>query len=82
MKILVNVTVPAVSQQYDILVPGSLRIRTIVSLIAETVESLSNHLYISSGEECLCSVEKNIILRADSTLNDYGIQSGDHLLLM
>ena len=82
MKILVNVTVPAISRQYDILLPESLRIKTIVPLIAETVESLSNRLYVSSGEECLCSVEKNIILRAGSTLRDYGIQSGDHLLLM
>lgn len=82
MKILINVYVPAVGKKYDILVPQFLRIRNITALIAETVENLSNHFYVSSGAECLCSVEKNTILQQESTLDAYGIQNGEHLLLM
>lgn len=82
MKILVNVHIPAISQEYDILVPDDLRIKTVVNLIASTVEGLSNRLYIASGEECLCSVEKNILLRQNATLEKYGIQNGDHLIMM
>lgn len=82
MKILVNVFVPAISTKYDVLIPDSLRIKTVVSMIANTVEGLSNHLYIASGEECLCSVEKNILLRHNTTLEKYGIKNGDHLVMM
>lgn len=82
MKILVNVSVPAIGEKYDILVPDFLRIRVVTSLIASTVESLSDHMYVSSGEECLCSAEKNILLRPNATLEKYGIQNGDHLVLM
>lgn len=82
MKILINVYVPAIEMKYDILVPNSLRIRNITALIAETVENLSNHIYISSGAECLCSADKNILLRPNATLEQYGIQNGDHLVMM
>lgn len=82
MKILINVYVPAIEMKYDILVPSFLRIKNITALIAETVENLSNHIYISSGAECLCSADKNILLRPNATLEQYGIQNGDHLVMM
>ncbi len=82
MKLLLNVYVPAVGKKYDILVPDFLRIKSVTALIAGTVEELSNHLYVSSGEERLCSVEKNIVLRTNTTLQRYGIQHGDHLIMM
>lgn len=82
MKLLVNVHIPAISQKYDILVPNSLKIKTVISLIANAVKDLSGNLYVVSGEECLCSVEKNILLRPNTTLEKYGIQNGDHLVMM
>ena len=82
MKLLVNVYIPAISQKYDVLIPDSLRIKHVVSMIAEAVDGMSNHLYVSSGSECLCSVEKNILLRQNMTLASYGIQNGDHLVMM
>lgn len=82
MKFLVNVYVPAISENYDVLIPKSLRIKSVISLIAHTVEELSDHLYVASGEERLCSLEKNILLRQNATLEKYGIQNGDHLIMM
>lgn len=82
MKLLVNVYVPAISESYDVLIPESLRIKLVISLLSEAVERLSNHLYIASGSECLCSLEKNIMLRQGATLEKYGIGNGDHLIMM
>ena len=82
MKILVNVYVPAIGERYDVLIPDFLRVKNIISLVADTVKNLSNHLYTPSGEECLCSAEKGILLRENTTLEKYGIQNGDHLILI
>lgn len=82
MKLLVNVYIPAIAENYDILIPDSLRIKNVANLIAGIVEELSNYLYVASGEECLCSADKNIMLRANVTLKKYGIKNGDHLILM
>lgn len=82
MKILVNVHIPAIGERYDILIPEDLRVKTITALIAATVEDLSHYRYIASGTECLCSADKNIVLRQNAVLKQYGIQNGDHLILM
>lgn len=82
MKILVNVFVPAIGEKYDVLVPDFIRIRIISSLIAKTVETLSDNIYVSSGREQLCSAEKDIVLNSDVTLKKYGVQNGDHLVLL
>ena len=82
MKILVNIYIPAIGERYDVRIPNFLRIKSVTSMIANAVEELSNHLYVSSGDEQLCSVEKNILLRHNATLKQYGIQNGDHLILM
>lgn len=82
MKLLINVSVPAIGEQYDILVPDNLRIRNVTLLIAETVVNLSNHMYVSSGAENLCSADKNILLRPNATLDKYGIKNGDHLVMI
>lgn len=82
MKILVNVRIPAISENYDVLIPDDLRINDVISLISSAVESLSNHLYVASGEECLCSVEQNTLLSQEAALNAYKIQNGDHLIMM
>lgn len=82
MKILVNIRIPAISENYDVLIPDDLRINDAISLISSAVESLSNHLYVASGEECLCWVERNARLGLCTTLGAYGIQNGDHLIMM
>lgn len=82
MKLLVNVYIPSISERYDILVPDDVRIKNIISLIAETVEVLSGYRYAASGEECLYLAEKNILLRHNAFLKQYGIQNGDHLVMI
>ena len=82
MKILVNVYIPAIGEKYDVLIPNDMRIKHVTDLIASTAEELSGHLYVASGRECLCSAEKNINLRINATLEKYGIQNGDHLIMM
>jgi len=82
MKILVSLAVPAISERYDVLLPNTVRIKKLVTMIAETVEILSNQRYIATGNEYLCFEEKNIQLIPNSTLEHYGIQNGSHLMII
>ena len=82
MKQLVSLSVPAISQDFDILIPNDLEIIKVIPLLSEAVEVLSNHMYISSGEEILCSPEKNLVLIGSATLSGYGIQHGEKLVLL
>lgn len=82
MKIIVNVHVPAISKKYDMLIPETLSVETVTQLIARSVEELSNHLYVSSKEETLCRTEQRIILQPNFTLEQYGVENGEHLMLL
>ena len=82
MKLLINIRIPSVSERYDILIPNDMRIKSVVSLVASAMEKLSDHRHVASGEECLYSVEKDIPLRHNATLAQYGIQNGDHLIMV
>lgn len=82
MKILVNVSVPAIFGDYDILIPSFLTIGEIIPLIANAVEELSNSMYKSSGNESLCHAERAVLLNQNITIKEYGIQNGDHLVLI
>lgn len=82
MKLLINLSVPAVSGHYDLLIPNSLRIQEIIWLISEVVEELSDYLYAPTGDEVLCLKERNLILKRDRTFEDYGVKNGEHIILL
>ena len=82
MKTLVNVSVPAISKSFDVLIPGFLTVKDIVPLIVCAIEELSNNLYVSSGHELLCLKERDILLNQDEVIENYGIENGDHLFLI
>lgn len=82
MKILVNIFVPSISENYDVLVPDFLPVKEVTTLISEAVEYLSNRRYVSSKQEFICLVEQEVLLREDLTLRDYNVRNGDHLVIM
>lgn len=82
MKILVCIYVPAISKKFDVWIPDFLSIKEIISLIVKAVKELSNSKYVSSGFEFLCLKEKNLLLKDNATLKEYGVRNGDNLILI
>ncbi len=82
MKILVNVKIPAISGEYDMLIPDFEKVETIISLLTDIASEMSGNQYVSSGEEVLCHSENRIVLGTDHTLKDYDVKNGDTLLMI
>lgn len=80
--VIVYLYVPAINASYDLKIPLSLLILDLVKLLGQGVENLSNGEYQSSGCEILSLKNKEQILYYDQTLQDYGIQNGDMLLMI
>ena len=81
-KLLLVLEVPAISQKYELLFPTQVPIKVLTSLCAKSVIELSNGLYCSSGKEFLCAILQDSVLDENSTLGQYPIQNGDHLMLL
>lgn len=80
-QVLINLYIPSLGQKYDVFIPTFLTFRELCGLLGEGVETLSQGQYRSSGQEFLCSLERNQILREECRPKDYQIQNGEHLIL-
>ncbi len=81
-KVFVILEVPAISQQFEIQLPLSLRISDATRMLSQMASEQSGGLYISSNHEFLCLQEKNQLLKETATVSDYMIRNGSHLLLI
>ena len=82
MKININLSIPAIGEKYDVLVPTFLTVGEIIPLLANAVEEMSNKNYISSNREILCSKDTNQILLPKKTFEDYQIKNGDCIVMI
>lgn len=82
MKISINLLVPAIGKDFDVLIPDFVKIAELTPLLSQAVSELSNHEYVSSHQELLCHRELNLLLSQDKTFDDYQIQNGDHIYLL
>lgn len=81
-KVLIILEVPAISSCFEVYIPRTLRVRELAALLAQSVEDLSDHRYVSSGSELLCLAEPECLMHADALVKSYPIQNGDRLILL
>ncbi len=81
-KLLLTLEAASISQSFEVLVPDFLKIKELIPLFVKIAEELSGNLYKSSGTEFLCSAVENTILDSNSTLEEYNIKNGDHLIML
>lgn len=81
-KVLVSLSIPAVSEKMDVYIPAFLSVKEIIELLVSAVEESTERRYTSSGNERLCSEERNTILPNSKTLKQCGVVNGEHLLLI
>ena len=53
MDILINLTIPALTQKFDVLIPDFITVGELTPLIVKAVEDLSEQRYHVSGGELL-----------------------------
>lgn len=81
-KVLVNLKVPSIEKDFDILLPCFFTIGEIVPLLIEALKNMSQNMYISSGMEVLCRANPEMVLLKHITVADYGIGHGEVLILI
>lgn len=80
-KTLVGLSVPAIQEQFDLLVPVNMDIAELVKLLAEGVMELYSGHYVPSEMSLLTMKEPDLLLQPGKTLEDYGAADGTQLVL-
>lgn len=81
-KIIIRLIVPTISREFDMYIPVSITISELTNLMIKAVEDITNKRYVSSGNEILCLKEKNTMLIQEAMVQSYGIQNGDHIVMI
>lgn len=80
-KALVGLSVPAIQEQFDLLVPVNMDIAELMKLLVEGVKELCSGHYTPSEMGLLTMKEPDLLLQPGKTLEDYGAADGTQLVL-
>ncbi len=81
-KALVEITVPAAAQKYDVFIPLESRMSEVVKMVAGALSDLSGGKYKATDDAILCDAETGSIFNINMEVAELGIKNGSRLMLI
>lgn len=81
-KILVEVTVPAVGETYDIFIPLGIRLNEVLELVSVAINELLSNKYQTKDDTVFLNAEDGTIYDINKEISELGIKNGSRLMLM
>lgn len=81
-KVLVEITVPAAGEKFDVFIPQDSQMSEVLSLVAAALSDLSGGKYTAAPDAVLCDMETGIIYNVNMAVAELGIQNGSRLMLI
>ena len=81
-KALVEISVPAAGQRYDVYIPLEARMSEVVTMVAGALSDLSSGSYKATGDAVLCDAQTGAIYNVNMEVAELGIKNGSRLMLI
>ena len=81
-RLLLEVHLPATSQQYDVWVSDSLQVKVCVNLLARTLEDLSNGRFRATSDVVLCDYDTGMMFNMAAAMSSLGLRNGSRVMLV
>lgn len=81
-KALVEITVPAAAQKYDVFIPLESRMSEVIKMVAGALSDLSGGKYKATDDAILCDAETGSIFNINMEVAELGIKNGSRLMLI
>ena len=81
-KALVEISVPAAEEKYDVYIPLDCKMSEVVTMVANALSDLSNGRYKATNEAILCDADTGIIYNVNIEVAELGIRTGSRLMLI
>lgn len=81
-KALVEISVPAAMQKYDVYIPLECKMSEVITMVAAVLSDLSNGSYKASKDAILCDADTGTIFNVNMEIAELGIKTGSHLMLI
>lgn len=81
-KVLVEISVPAAAQKYDVYIPLETRMSDVVAMVAGALSDLSGGKYKATKDAVLCDADTGVIFNVNIEVAELGIKNGSRLMLI
>ena len=81
-KALVEISVPAAAQKYDVYIPLESKMSEVVAMVAGALSDLSEGSYKATADAVLCDADTGIIYNVNMEVAELGIKTGSRLMLI
>ena len=81
-KALVEISIPATGQKYDVYIPLESKMCDVVAMVAGALSDLSNGGYKATKDAILCDADTGIIFNVNMEVAELGIKTGSRLMLI
>lgn len=81
-KALVEISVPAINNTYDVYIPLDCKMRNILLLVSQTIKDLSDGVFLPSNETVLCDFNSGQIYDLTKYAKDLNIKNGSKILMI
>ena len=81
-KVLVEVYLPAARKSFDVYLPLEERLHTLLPVISQLLEDLSNGEFKATEQTVLCHYETGVIYNIELSVYELNIQNGSKLMLI
>ncbi|MBR0133373.1 MAG: methyltransferase [Lachnospiraceae bacterium] len=81
-KILVDVYVPSLLQNFEFFIPLKSRVDEVTALIRKAIEEMTDGMFFPDSGVMLCDRESGEIFNINLTVEQIGLKEGSRLMLM
>ncbi|MBQ8000267.1 MAG: methyltransferase [Ruminococcus sp.] len=81
-KVLVEISVPAAAQKYDVYIPLNIKMSEVVKMVASALSDLSDGKYKATEDSILCNADTGEIFNVNIEVAELGINNGSRLMLI
>lgn len=81
-KALVEISVPAAGQRFDVYIPLESKMSEVVKMVAMALSDLSEGKFKATNDSILCDADTGIIYNINMEVAELGIKTGARLMLI
>ena len=81
-KALVEISVPAAGQRFEVYIPLESRMSEVVAMVAGALSDLSGGSYKATESAVLCDAQTGAIFNVNMEVAELGIKNGSRLMLI
>ncbi len=81
-KVLVNINIPEIDQDFDLYIPLNKTVNTIIDLLEKTINLNSREKYLLSRKGILIDYDSGIKYNGENLIKETDIRNGSRLILL